>query len=180
MRIHTKLDWSEMHDVARASGAPISFQTLEAFGSRTHARAFEVRLEGTGGRSNTGYYGAGDYDGATWDEWGAFFGALYDADPDARCGGSAKNPAYANADDYHFQTADRFHGRLVSESAEPSSRDYLRKTYLPADTHPRHRWTFDEARGNDTEHYCAKDGCSARRPSFGSVIAHRRELGIGA
>lgn len=162
MRIHTSLDYLDMRKLTEQSGAPISFHVLTEHGSRTHAHAWEVRLEGSGGRSNTGQYGAGDFDGATWDEWGAFFGALYDADPDARCGGTSKRPVYARADHYHYVTGHRFHKRVhVAERHESGSVKLTRVTYLPPDTHPRHNWGHDSGRL-----YCRKDGCSADRPGY--------------
>ena len=160
MRIHTNLTREAMHTVLRQSGAPISFHVLEEHGSRTHARSFDVRLEGTGGASNTGLYGAGDYSGATWDEWGAFFGALFEMSPGARAGGSVARPIYANAEDYHFQTGDRFHFTAG-------------RGHLPADTHPRHRWVYQGSWGDaavaDSE--CSK--CSAMTPSRYRVEEHR-------
>ena len=49
-------------------------------------------------------FGNGEY-GATWDEWGAIFAALFDADPDATC------YAYDGREDFHYKTGDRFlHG----------------------------------------------------------------------
>lgn len=146
MRIHTKLALHDMHTALKNSAAPISFESISEHGSRTHEHAFEVALTGSspyaGGMAHADYYQA-----ATWDEWGAFFGALYDLDPDARCGGSVKRPTYANADDYHYKTGDRFHPRPV----------FGGWTYLPADTHDRHRWEFDAA-----GFQCTK--CSAHRP----------------
>lgn len=173
MRIHTALTWSELYDVARASGAPISFHTCEEKGSRTHARAFELRLEGTGGRNNTGQYGAGDYDGATWDEWGAFFGALYAADAGARCGGTAKRPTYANAAHYHFVTGDRFRGRMITTPA-----GVTRRTYLPEDTHPRHGWIYLGTWGDHgaAGYKCRK--CSATRPGWKAEEDYRRDNNI--
>lgn len=125
MRIHTKLLLNEMNDLLRSSGAKITYHAITEHQSRTHARAYNVRLAGTGGRNNTGLYGAGDYCGATWDEWGAFLGALFALDWDARVG-SAKNPTYANGNDFHYQTAWRF--------------ARFKGVHVPPDTHPRHRW----------------------------------------
>lgn len=160
MRIHTSLTWREMHDALTAAGAPISFHVLTEHASRTHTHAWEVRLEGSGGRNNTGLYGTGDYEGATWDEWGAFFGALYDLDPDARCGGTSKRPVYARADHYHYVTGHRFHKRVhVAERHESGSVKLTRTTYLPPDTHPRHGWIYDSGRP-----HCRK--CSADRPGW--------------
>jgi hypothetical protein len=42
-----------------------------------------------------------------WDEWGIVLAELYRRDPDLVCG-SVKHPTYANAEDYHWQTGDRF------------------------------------------------------------------------
>jgi len=179
MRIHTKLHMSEIYDVAARCGAPVSLRNLTEHGSRTHAFAFEVRLEGTGGRNNTGLYGAGDYDGATWDEWGAFFGALFDADPTARCGGTAKRPVYADAEHYHFLTGDRFHKRDVQRRG---TLDEWSTSYLPADTHPRHRWVYDGAWGDHgaSSYHCGKDGCTATKPRWDAQQAYFAEHKIGA
>ena len=160
MRIHTKLDVLEIQAAARNAGAPISFHTLSEHGSRTHAHSFEVRLEGSGGRNNTGLYGAGDYEGATWDEWGAFFGALYDLDPTARCGGSAKRPTYANREHYHYVTGYRF-GRNADGR------------YLPTDTHPRHRWIYQGALGSSGLE-CSK--CGATTPGNVAAESYRERV----
>jgi hypothetical protein len=142
VRIHTDATREQVR--AATEGTPTTWHTLEEYGSRTHARAFELRLEGTGGRSNTGLYGAGDYSGATWDEWGAVLGAIYRADPGARMGGSQPHPVYADAEDYRWQTGGRFD--------EPG---------MPADTHPRHGWEYEgtAATGAYSVHKCRK--CSA-------------------
>jgi hypothetical protein len=155
MRIHTTLDYVTMAGLTgpgkACGGRPlfVIWHRLEPFRSRTHPNAYEIRLEGSGGRNNTGRYGAGDYNGATWDEWGAVFGRLFALDPAARCGGSAARPVYACADDYHWQTGDRF-----------------RSGQLPADTHPRHRWgpvDYSEAVAQGySEAVCQhKSGCTA-------------------
>lgn len=152
MRIHTSLTYRQMWEVAKASGAPIDLEVLQEYGSRTHERAFEVGLSGSGGRPNSGKYGAGgDYQAATWDEWGAFLGALYDADINARCGGSVRRPVYRDAEHFHFKTGSRF--RLRFDVAGGTN-------YLPIDTHPRHQWLYDSPVGFK----CRK--CSAFRPSW--------------
>lgn len=151
MRIHTNLDRNDMYEVLRNSGAPISFENLNRHYSRSHPRAFEVALSGTGGKPMHG-----DYQGATWDEWGAFFGALYQRDSTARCGGSVKTPGYANTEDFHYKTGDRFQGRWMDLDTFKAHR-----TFLPADTHPRHYWKAVE--DGDTLHFeCTQ--CSATRP----------------
>ena len=151
MRIHTNLLRHEIGAALGNSGASIAFHKITEHRSTQRDRAFDVRLEGTGGRSNTGLYGAGDYDGGTWDEWGAVFGALYELDPNAVCGGTAKRPVYADADDFHHQTGDRF----KAWEYEPG-----RTVHMPKDSHPRHRWQWVNDR-SDVVSRCAKDGCSA-------------------
>lgn len=176
MRIHTTLDYLQMLELTRASGAPIGFERIEEHGSQTHARAFEVRLTGTGGRSNTGLYGSGDYSGATWDEWGAFFGALFEADPTARCGGTAKRPTYANADHYHFETGDRFRRRVEVVSRHDSGAiERTRVTHLPADTHPRHGWVYQDGAMLGTGSYKCRR-CSATRPGWKTSENYQREV----
>lgn len=161
MKIHTTLSRPKMLDALRHSGAPIYFHKLEEVGSRTHRHGYHVTLEGSGGRNNTGLYGAGTYNGATWDEWGAFFGALFELDPEARCGGTVANPVYRNAGHFHYLTAERFiqrfegTGNTVGATVQP--------THLPVDTHPRHRWERD-GWGPNAERKCAK--CTATQPPF--------------
>lgn len=149
MRIHTSLDYVGMWEALKNSGAPIHFENLELHGSRTHKHAFEVALSGSGGRASFGR----DFDAATWDEWGAFFGALYDADPEARCGGSVKDPTYRDREHYHFLTGDRFQQNGTG-------------SYLPKDTHPRHNWRWLGQWGDGDEYGFDCTKCSATRPSW--------------
>ena len=158
MRIHTSL--TNLTPVRVASGAPIHFEHHEQKGSRLRDRAFEVRLGGSGGLNNTGLYGAGDYNGATWDEWGAFLGALFAADPDAVCGSNSYR-VYDGAADFHAKTGDRFRGRVVTVEDYKGMPLPPRRVYLPADTHPRHIWKREDWNGPAR---CAfKAGCSAVR-----------------
>lgn len=123
MRIHT--DELTMGSFFKATGdLPGVYLTITEHGSRSHARAFEVSLEGNGYRKNTGKYGAGDEFGATWDEWGVFLSRIFDLDPRALAG-SAKYPAYDGRNDFHIKTADRFESLL-----------------MPTDTHKRHTWRY--------------------------------------
>lgn len=157
MRIHTSLTYQQMRTVAQASGAPIYTETLELHGSRTHERAFEVILSG----SSTNRSQSGDFFAATWDEWGAFLGALYDMDPKARCGNSARFPTYRDADHFHFATGDRFHN-----IANKWDLDANVPRYLPADTHPQHHWEFSGEAG----FWCTK--CKAKRPTHQAADAY--------
>lgn len=146
MRIHTSLSRTDMRDILRTSGAPIDYESISRHDSRTHPRAFEVRLTAHDGS-------ASDWRNTTWDEWGAFLGALFDADPDARCGSNAKRPTYANATDFHQKTADRFRPRWVDIDTFKAHR-----TYLPRDAHSRHHWKYVP---NAATFICTK--CTAER-----------------
>jgi hypothetical protein len=123
MRIHTSAAYGAIYAAARE--ARVIVRATE-HGSRTHARAFEVQLSDGAGNAwrNSGQYGAATWDGnaATWDEWGIFLAHLYGADPGARVGGSLKRPIYADADDFHRVTCDRY------------------RTLTPALQHKRHKW----------------------------------------
>ena len=110
--------------------------TATEHGSRSHARAFDVRLEGNGTRAG---YATKNHVGATWDEWGAFIAALYVIDPKALWG-TPKSPVYLDSRDFHSATGWRF---------EPTP------GILPEDTHKRHRWLYLSPR----VFQCAK--CSA-------------------
>ena len=161
MRIHTNLNTQQMYEVIKASGAPIYPEILERHGSRTHDQAFEVALSGTGGHPNSGGYGASsEYQAATWDEWGAFLGALYAADANARCGGSVKYPIYRNAEHFHFSTGNRFQ---IEMKLSPEGQIW---NHLPANTHPRHRWEYRSQAG----FACTK--CTATRPSRDQLDAY--------
>lgn len=128
MRIHTNL--ITVADIYAAThNLPGVTVTATPHGSRSHARAFEVRLEGNGSHRNSGQYGADTAEkAATWDEWGAFIAALYEVDPDALWG-SQKYQVYSNRTHYHYLTNQRF-----IEDADPG--------HLPSDTHKRHNWQW--------------------------------------
>ena len=138
MRLHT--DTLTAADVYAATAhLPGVYATVTEHGSRSRKRAFEVRLEGNGYPRNSGRYGSDSAEqGATWDEWGSFFAALFAIDPDMLCG-SAAHPAYRDAQHFHAVTAGRF-------EAKPGT--------LPTDTHKRHTWEWDRMIG-----FCKK--CSA-------------------
>jgi hypothetical protein len=92
-------------------GQDLYFENLTEHGSRTHERAFNVKLwsqnrttisgatrrrpnPGTGNR----FGGMGAY-AATFDEWGYFLAALFEADPHARV-----VHAYSDRADFHERT----------------------------------------------------------------------------
>lgn len=139
MRIHTSLTRAQMLETVR--GLPgVAAEVLTEQKSATHPRAFELILTGNG-RYGTQYGNNPDVKSATWDEWGTVMGRIFDADPSARMGGTAKRPIYADAYDYHWQTDDRFADGV-----------------MPTDTHPVHRWDFT---GTPGQQECKK--CSAVR-----------------
>lgn len=147
MKLHTNLSRGAIVLVTRHID-PVVFRTLDEAGSKQRARSFNIRLEGSGGRNNTGHYGAGDYDGATWDEWGAIIGAIYAFDPTAVWGGTSKRPVYMGAEHYHWLTNDRF-----------------RNGDIPQDTHARHGWVQQ----HNLWWHCKK--CSAKRPGWSLIEA---------
>lgn len=119
MRIHSNT--LTALDIYRATDAlPGVFAQVEWKGSRSHANAFEVRLEGTSTRLTMDRKGQA----ATWDEWGVFIAAVFEVDPEALWG-SAKTPNYRNADHFHAVTRYRFDSDA-----------------LPSDTHQQHRWDY--------------------------------------
>lgn len=121
MRIHSnELTMSDFADVVTdLDGVTV---TVTQHGSRSHARAFEVRLRGNG--RTGGQWGNTDAPSATWDEWGVFLGRLYAIDPYMMCG-NAKAPVYLDRDDFDYQTDYRFDGGVI-----------------PEDTHVKHFWDF--------------------------------------
>lgn len=140
MRIHSDyLKLSDFHDATSFELVGV-YATVSEHGSRSHARAFEVSLEGNGYRKNTGKYGAGEEFGATWDEWGVFLARLFDIDANA-VAGAVKHPVYRDGYDFHAKTADRF---VDLE--------------LPEDTHKRHNW---KATGRIGHRACTK--CTAEQ-----------------
>lgn len=124
MRLHS--DTLTTKDLYKAvADGPVWFATLTEHKSRTHERAFEVKLAGSGTHSNSGYYGADTrIPAATWDEWGIFLSRLYDIDLDMVVG-TVKRPVYADCASFDLSTNDRFsNGQLTW-----------------ADQHaPRHTW----------------------------------------
>lgn len=127
MRIHTDKTsavWGAIYEAVR--GLPGVYSDVSEYGSRSRKGALELRLRGNSGRHpNSGRWGAdsGEY-AATWDEWGIVLAAVFDADPEAICG-TAKRPVYAGADDYHWQTGERFAAGT-----------------MPEDTHVNHLWNW--------------------------------------
>jgi hypothetical protein len=96
MRIHTNLTENEVKSAISAAGA---YSTkFSVHGSRKAKFGYDVIL---GGNSNHRQNQGNDY-AATWDQWGVFLGAIFNADPDATCW------AYKSGEDFNFQTNNRF------------------------------------------------------------------------
>lgn len=132
MRIHSDiLTRDDFAAAARRAG--VSLVQLAEHGSKTRVKAFSFYVSGSGVQG--GQWGTQDYRTATWDEWGILLGHLFDVDAEAHCG----KGSYLSADDYHWQTADRF------------------RTLTPDRQHKRHKWEF---KGISGEHGCK---CGAGR-----------------
>lgn len=136
MRIHT--DTLDLIDIRRAcEGLPICTEIDSEHGSRKRKRAFEIQLSG----SSTRLAQSGNWNAATWDEWGVFLGRLFALDPDMT------SSYYVDADAFHKYTCDRF-----------------RDGTMPEDTHAQHKWVYDFANSNPWSgnriSYCNK--CSAK------------------
>ncbi len=131
MRIHSdKITWSDLSDAARTAGAWFIKQT--SHNSRKRSQAFEVAL---GGDAPHRSQADRDEYAATWDQWGIFLGELYRIDP------NLVTPYYRDADDFHFQTFNRF-----------------REALPLADRHRRHNWEhagiYRSGRGDVTFFRC--------------------------
>lgn len=119
MRIHVNHDATHIYaalNAAKDEGGvenSIYFDRFELHRSQTHPRAFEVhlgtdtKLPGSKRRPpNSGSYGAGGEFArwaATYDEWGWFLAALFEADPDAKVGN-----IYHGRNHFHEITRYRF------------------------------------------------------------------------
>lgn len=100
MRVHTKLGGREFKALLQVDGRlgqDLYFENLTEHGSRTHDRAFNVKIwsqnrttisGATRKRPNPGNWLNGQRTRqcftATFDEWGYFLAALFEADPHAR------------------------------------------------------------------------------------------------
>lgn len=144
MRIHLNLSLDQQISVLdqarRASG--VYLDRNDWYGSRTHQRAVDVILSGESGRRTNQRWRVGDegVEAATWDQWGIFLAVIFEADPSARCG-SAKYPQYADAEDFHRQTAFRFHRNSDEPDFHVLSRDSADYKVTS------HRWDYDPAFG---------------------------------
>lgn len=101
MRLHTNLSESDILSAGVQAG--VVFQRLDEYGSRKRPRAFDVILSGRGRRGNR--YGVGDFQSASWDQWGVFLGALYRKDAAMVAG-----EAYSCAEHFDWSTNHRYDG----------------------------------------------------------------------
>jgi len=118
MRLHSDiLTRTDIREATRAFGMTGVRVEITDHGSRARERAFEVHLTGTSPRRPNSGSATGpnqdDY-AATWDEWGMFFAALFEVDPNM-IAGSPGQPAYANANAFHAATEWRFTGLTASQ-----------------------------------------------------------------
>lgn len=105
MRIHSDiLAPSDIHRATVAAGMRGVAAEVSTHGSRKRRTAYDVILTGTSTHRPNGWYRDRDESAyaATWDEWGMFLSALFEQDPDM------VTPYYADANDFHIKTGDRF------------------------------------------------------------------------
>lgn len=125
MRLHTDLlTADELRAALVATGLSkkgVWLEVCEEKGSRSHRRAFEVRLgaEQRPGRhyTNSGKYGANTgFYAATYDEWGYWLAEVYRRDAYVKAG------QYADRVDYHAQTKGFYlqEGEVPERYAMPS------------------------------------------------------------
>lgn len=116
MRIHTNtitlLDLRDaVREASHISGAVVWLEREDEHGSRTHARAFDVILEGDGtaNRRRRNFGTAQTYErwevhyAASYEQWGYFLGYLYALDPTMKC-----TDHYKDAADFHAKTGGQF------------------------------------------------------------------------
>lgn len=127
MRIHTNLTAEDFGQLVAAPKlkADVYMERWYEYGSRSRARAFDVILRGLhsttrdgtkrrrpnlGASHDRSYY---DQWAATYDEWGWFLAALFEADPLARCEGT-----YDGREDFHEKTNNKYRpcpGRKIAD-----------------------------------------------------------------
>jgi hypothetical protein len=106
MRIHTdKLTSTDLQQVLTETD--VSLYVLGESGSRSHRRAFDIALRGSGKRHtkrpNTGVFGANSNEyAATYDDWGHFLAGLFTLDASAKAG------PYKGVEDFHSTTKGKF------------------------------------------------------------------------
>lgn len=129
---------------ARTSITPIHALEANEHRSQTHPRAFEIKLSGDSTRGpNSGQYGMDGYGkAATWDQWGLFLSALFEADPEMRVGGAA-HPIYADAEHFHWITANRYRG-TVDDNGIPRVDAPTGMFFHPGNGgyHRQHKWEY--------------------------------------
>lgn len=107
MRIHTDtLNSHDLWDFVRADerlSRVWIYGGSEIFGSRSHDRAYDIRLTGSNRCAPQGMPGK---KAATYAEWGWFLAAIFNAEPTAKCG------PYKNQDDFNEKTQNEF-SRLI-------------------------------------------------------------------
>lgn len=152
MRIHSDtLTNADVYDAART--ARVSFDRWEGKGSRKRDHAFDVTLFGESRRRpNNRQQHTDDY-AATWDQWGVFLAVLFDRDP------NMVTPYYADADEFHARTGDRFRPRKeIGRVRTFIGIDDIDGPVLwwPADAHGDHTFRYSGTAGKSQ---CTK--CSA-------------------
>jgi hypothetical protein len=155
MRLHTKLGGESIARALQQAkskgrvGRMIVFAVDDEHGSRTHPRAFEIRLgswdswlpAGTrdqhGKRTLTrrrrgGEANHGDYPyAATWHEWGWLMAEIWDMDPTARWGGTT-GWHYKDRADFDAKTDGAFISEFLRLTAEQHAANAARVKEIEA------------------------------------------------
>ena len=127
MKVHTSLTLSQIYRLMDADDRLRDvLANVEQVGSRTHANGFHIKLysylptssvNGAKRKRPMGHrLGDTEY-AATFDEWGYWFAALFEADPTARCGGTVALPEYANREHFHERTSNAYRPVVASQEA---------------------------------------------------------------
>lgn len=108
MRVHTDvLDVFDFWDAADTANRNLRENDIDRIvvaditehGSRVRRRSFEVLLSGDSSRNVQNH----DYKAATWDQWGEFLAALFDADETVTI-----PKLYESKDHFHWVTSGRY------------------------------------------------------------------------
>lgn len=106
MRIHTNhLTGDDLHyalKMAAVAAPDVELIVQGEHGSRSHRRAFEIALRGTGKRHTKRPNGGHDGYAATYDDWGWVISAIMGLESTVTAG------PYKGADDFDRQTKNRY------------------------------------------------------------------------
>jgi len=137
MRFHTSstVDSSVIDNAATVAG--VTLETATEHRSRTHDKAWEIKLSGNSSRMSNG----NDYRAATFDEWGVFIEMLYRTDP------LMSTRDYFDYHHFVWTFGDRY-AKLIDGTAKD---------------HKQHKWSFKgfSVTNSYSVQECTNKDCSA-------------------